>query len=174
MNSLCNLAIVVAICLIAGANQSAYSQFGSDAFAAPNIRTYLSTIGGLATEPAVSGDQKLINRGPASGVSSSIVQDSFSSDDATSIKGINTAGTVRVCNLANLEALLNLIANGAEIVGVLWGLVVVAIAFRFAGSGAKKVLGKVCTGAILITCGLMTPPAINWLVALARDNNLFS
>src|SRR5215213_3717282 len=34
--------------------------------------------------------------------------------DATVIQGVNTAGTVRVNNLANLEALLNIIANGME------------------------------------------------------------
>ena len=35
--------------------------------------------------------------------------------DATEIRGVNTAGTVRVNNLANLEALLNIIANGLEV-----------------------------------------------------------
>ncbi|MBI1269964.1 hypothetical protein GC174_05985, partial [bacterium] len=42
-------------------------------------------------------------------------------DDATAIMGVNTAGTVRVNNLANLEALLNIIANGMEILGIAWG-----------------------------------------------------
>ena len=41
--------------------------------------------------------------------------------DATVIQGVNTAGTVRVNNLANLEALLNIIANGMEILGIAWG-----------------------------------------------------
>ena len=41
--------------------------------------------------------------------------------DATAIMGVNTAGTVRVNNLANLEALLNIIANGMEILGIAWG-----------------------------------------------------
>ena len=35
--------------------------------------------------------------------------------EATVVQGVNTAGTVRVNNLANLEALLNIIANGMEI-----------------------------------------------------------
>ncbi len=41
--------------------------------------------------------------------------------DATYITGVNTAGTVRVNNLANLEALLNILANGMEILGIAWG-----------------------------------------------------
>lgn len=40
--------------------------------------------------------------------------------DATVIMGVNTAGTIRVNNLANLEALLNIIANGMEILGIAW------------------------------------------------------
>ncbi len=40
--------------------------------------------------------------------------------DATYVTGLNTAGTVRVNNLANLEALLNIIANGMEILGIAW------------------------------------------------------
>ncbi|MEZ4543846.1 MAG: hypothetical protein R3C24_08075 [Cyanobacteriota/Melainabacteria group bacterium] len=41
-------------------------------------------------------------------------------DDATAIMGVNTTGTVRVSNLANLEALLSIIANGSQILGT-WG-----------------------------------------------------
>src|SRR5579885_1239178 len=33
-------------------------------------------------------------------------------EDATAVMGVNTAGTVRANNLANEEALLNIIANG--------------------------------------------------------------
>lgn len=42
--------------------------------------------------------------------------------DATVIQGINDTGAVRVNNLANLEALLNVLANCAEIGGVAFGL----------------------------------------------------
>ncbi len=42
-------------------------------------------------------------------------------DDATVITGVNTAGMVRVNMLAMLEALLNIVANGVEIITVLWG-----------------------------------------------------
>ncbi len=41
--------------------------------------------------------------------------------EATVVQGVNTAGTVRVNNLANIEALLNIIANGMEILGIAWG-----------------------------------------------------
>lgn len=98
--------------------------------------------------------------------------------DATLIAGVNTAGTVRVNNLANLEALLNICANGSELLGVLCGLLLLI-------SGA--VLGKPMSwpfrlspvqkavfGAVLIAAGLVVPGCINWLVASARDANLFS
>lgn len=41
--------------------------------------------------------------------------------DAKNIQGVNTAGAVRVNNVANLEALLNIIANGMELPGIAWG-----------------------------------------------------
>ena len=50
--------------------------------------------------------------------------------DATVITGVNTAGTVRVNNLANLEALLNIIANGMEILGIAWGGPTMIMGFR--------------------------------------------
>ncbi|HEY9731940.1 MAG TPA: hypothetical protein V6C89_08510 [Drouetiella sp.] len=94
--------------------------------------------------------------------------------DATFITGVNTAGTVRVNNLANLEALLNIIANGMEILGVVWGGATMIMGFMRLGSGADGAMTRIFLGSIGVAGGLCTPGVINWLVASARDANLFS
>ncbi|HEY9785493.1 MAG TPA: hypothetical protein V6D17_08845, partial [Candidatus Obscuribacterales bacterium] len=57
--------------------------------------------------------------------------------DATFITGVNTAGTVRVNNLANLEALLNIIANGMEILGIAWGGPTMIMGFMHMAAGTQ-------------------------------------
>lgn len=94
--------------------------------------------------------------------------------DATVIRGVNTAGTVRVNNLANMEALLNIIANGMEILGIAWGGPTMIHGFMHMAAGTRDAMKKVLWGAAGVTGGLATPGAINWLVASARDANLFS
>ena len=94
--------------------------------------------------------------------------------DATAIMGVNTAGTVRVNNLANLEALLNIIANGMEILGIAWGGPTMIMGFMHMAAGTHDAMKRVLFGAAGVTGGLATPGAINWLVASARDANLFS
>jgi len=94
--------------------------------------------------------------------------------DATYITGVNTAGTVRVNNLANLEALLNIIANGMEILGVVWGGATMIMGFMRLGSGADGAISRIILGAVGVSGGLCTPGIINWLVSSARDANLFS
>ncbi len=94
--------------------------------------------------------------------------------DATYITGVNTAGTVRVNNLANLEALLNIIANGMEILGIAWGGPTMIMGFMHMAAGTQDSMKKVLFGAAGVTGGLATPGCINWLVASARDANLFS
>jgi len=94
--------------------------------------------------------------------------------DATVIEGVNTAGTVRVNNLANLEALLNIIANGMEILGIAWGGPTMIMGFMHMAAGTQDAMKRVLWGAAGVTGGLATPGCINWLVASARDANLFS
>src|SRR5262249_41641895 len=99
--------------------------------------------------------------------------------DATVVAGINTAGTVRVNNLANLEALLNIIANSGEILGIVIGLFhiicgVLANPMRFALPGIPIKLtpaGRIVFGLGVVLIGLAIPGCINWLVASARDGN---
>src|SRR6202011_3527853 len=57
--------------------------------------------------------------------------------DATYVTGLNTAGTVRVNNLANLEAMLNLLANGSEI-GAVIGAVIIGISGLIPGADGKR------------------------------------
>ncbi len=93
---------------------------------------------------------------------------------ATYVTGVNTAGTVRVNNLANLEALLNIIANGMEILGIAWGGPTMIMGFMHMAAGTQDAMKRVMFGAAGVTGGLATPGCINWLVASARDANLFS
>lgn len=102
--------------------------------------------------------------------------------DATFVTGVNTAGTVRVNNLANLEALLNIIANLSEVALALVGAIVVLHAL-VSRSVIVDVLGqeievgrfqRIAFGLGLIVLGLAFPGSINWFVASARDANLFS
>lgn len=94
--------------------------------------------------------------------------------DATYITGVNTAGTVRVNNLANLEALLNILANGMEILGIAWGGPTLIYGFMHMAAGSKDSVKRIITGCCGVTGGLATPGLVNWLVASARDANLFS
>jgi hypothetical protein len=102
--------------------------------------------------------------------------------DATVIMGVNTAGTVRVNNLANLEALLNIICNliqmGAMMFGaviILHGLVIRSSVSNFLGMRARFSPGmRLAFGAAIIVAGCMIPGLVNWFVASARDANLFS
>lgn len=103
-------------------------------------------------------------------------------EDAVVIKGVNTAGTVRVNNLANLEALLNIIANISEVVLGLGGALFILCGL-IEGATTVELMGqeieitrtqRIVVGATMIFFGLFTPSVINFFVASARDANLFS
>jgi hypothetical protein len=101
-------------------------------------------------------------------------------DDTTYVSNVNTAGTVRVNNMATVEALLTIIANLLEI-----GFVCIGAAFLFVAIFKKerplKLLGKeiepmhfLIVGVLIILFGLVIPGTFNWVLASARDANLFS
>jgi hypothetical protein len=103
--------------------------------------------------------------------------------DATVITGVNTAGTVRVNNLANLEAMLNITANLGEIVLLALGAIIAisglfdskCIVFEAFGEEIEiSRVHRIAAGFLLAGAGLFIPGMINWLVASARDANLFS
>lgn len=97
--------------------------------------------------------------------------------DATYVTGLNTAGAVRVNNLANLEALLNIIANGAEI-----GALIVALIYGISGlmpdadgkRNGQRMVHRLVIAAVIAIVGLSVPGTINFFVASARDANLFN
>jgi hypothetical protein len=150
---------------------AAFAQFGGgDAFSAGDTGQQIHSTGnitGSQTETVNQGQSPMLQGatngtiGPQAG-------------DATVVSGVNTAGTVRVNNLANLEALLNIIANGMEILGIAWGGPTMIMGFMHMAAGTQDAMKRVLFGAAGVTGGLATPGAINWLVASARDANLFS
>jgi hypothetical protein len=147
-----------------GTNEDAFSSGGAQGVTgyggqSPNTQTQTKQ-GGLATAPSLSGATNG-TIGPQG-------------QDATYVTGVNTAGTVRVNNLANLEALLNIIANGLEILGIAWGGPTMIMGFMHMAAGTQDAMKRVLFGAAGVTGGLATPGCINWLVASARDANLFS
>ncbi len=82
-------------------------------------------------------------------------------DDFTVVTGVNTAGTVRVNMLAMLEALLNVVANGAEIITVLWGSGLLLTALLFMAkqhNGLKRCFVSlgVCTSFLFTGMGIIT------------------
>ncbi len=147
----------------------ANAQFGGDAFSA-------GATGQQANGGAITGSQtQTVNQGVApmlQGATNGTIGPQ--AGDATVVQGVNTAGTVRVNNLANLEALLNIIANGMEILGIAWGGPTMIMGFMHMAAGTQDAMKRVLFGAAGVTGGLATPGAINWLVASARDANLFS
>ena len=165
--------IAVAAALLVGLSTPAFAQSYGDAFSSQGSmgnfqgdnNTYYNT--GTGTEQLQGGAAPVL-QGATNGTIGPQGQ------DATSIMGVNTAGTVRVNNLANLEALLNIIANGMEILGIAWGGPTMIMGFMHMAAGSHDAMKKVLFGAAGVTGGLATPGCINWLVASARDANLFS
>ena len=148
----------------------AYAQLGGDSFNTAGdsgTQSRQNPITGSQTDTVNSGQSPMLQGatngtiGPQAG-------------DATVVQGVNTAGTVRVNNLANLEALLNIIANGMEILGIAWGGPTMIMGFMHMAAGTQDAMKRVLFGAAGVTGGLATPGCINWLVASARDANLFS
>ena len=92
--------------------------------------------------------------------------------DATLIQGVNTAGTVRVNCLANLEALLVIFANLAELTGI--GICIFLL-FRSTRkmSRGRRVFESLRALSFAVL-GFCVPPAINYAVATARDFNILS
>lgn len=94
--------------------------------------------------------------------------------DATVIQGVNTGGTVRVNMLANLEALLNIIANGCEIILIAVGLVLLYRSGKVFLATKRIPKSRILAAFVFIESGLLTPEGVNFLVAGCRDAGLFS
>jgi hypothetical protein len=147
-----------------GMGQDAFSTGGAQGnigYGTQSGNTYTQTTqGGYGLAPSLSGASNA-TIGPQGA-------------NATWVTGVNTAGTVRVNNLANLEALLNIMANGLEILGIAWGGPTIILGFMYMAAGTQDAMKRVMFGMAGVVGGLATPGCINWLVASARDANLFS
>jgi len=94
--------------------------------------------------------------------------------DATLITGVNTAGTVRVNNLANIEGTLNIVSNLIEILGLIWGVPTIIYGFTKLSSNRKGAMWSIVYGSIALVTGLATPAAINWIMSSLRDGGGFN
>lgn len=93
--------------------------------------------------------------------------------DATFITGVNTAGTVRVNSLANLESIINLVVLGLEGLSIIYGALSLFQGF-FLPNTRSSATKKLLLGSALLLIGLSIPGAFNYLFGAARDANLFS
>ena len=91
-------------------------------------------------------------------------------DGAGAVQAGGTEGTVRVNNLANLEALMNIFANVSEIYGI------AAAPGYFFGAVAAFIKRQWILGGFLLSLVVISPilaiampGLINWLVASGRD-----
>ena len=147
--------------------------FGSDEFSTGAQGAQNNDLAGAAGATGSQTQQSAVGYAPRlQGATNGTIGPQGS--DATYVVGLNTAGTVRVNNLANLEALLNIIANGLEILGIAWGGPTMIMGFMHMAAGTQDAMKRVLFGAAGVTGGLATPGCINWLVASARDANLFN
>jgi hypothetical protein len=92
--------------------------------------------------------------------------------DATVVTGVNTSGSVRVNNLANLEAFLNITAAA-----VLFGsflFTAAALSFSFVPRFASKAKRLFVGGLIASLIASYLSPFMNYLIACARDANMFT
>src|SRR5262249_15485203 len=85
------------------------------------------------------------------------------------VQGVNTAGTVRVNNYANLEYLLNVAASVVEIGGIAWGLLCI---YQGIKDPARR-RGRIVLGLFLIAVGLSTPGLVNYITASGDCGGLF-
>lgn len=97
--------------------------------------------------------------------------------DATVIQGVNTSGTVRVNNLANLEALLNVVVNLIEIIGISLSAFLLSESMVNNGLRAPIRLSRFKTAILasfVAALAISVPGMVNMTVCWMRDCNLFS
>jgi hypothetical protein len=92
-------------------------------------------------------------------------------EDAIVITGVNTAGTVRVNNLANLEAVLNVFFIAFEVGALICGAILL-IDGLFAPI-ASRVVSRILMSSTCMIAGLLLPSLVTYIVASMRDANIF-
>lgn len=121
----------------------------------------------------ISGSAAPMLEGVTSGRISSLAESAEQTSDATVIAGVNTAGTVRVNNMANLEAALNLFACALQGVCALRGIIHLVRGFCMSTSKVET-CRKLLLGATLLLVAMAIPGVLNWLLAPDANANLFS
>lgn len=91
--------------------------------------------------------------------------------DATIVQGINAAGTIRVNNLACLEALVNIFANGFEALGIVIGFGFLIRSLKTQPRASRRQNYK--WAALFVSGGLAMPSVLSWLLWSAAQANLF-
>ncbi len=91
--------------------------------------------------------------------------------DATSIMGVNTAGTVRVNNLANAEWLVN--QMGLCLTWFFLGVAAIFLGKSFTGNALSKSKNTIA-GASALMIALTVTCTLSWLISSLRDANFFS
>ena len=94
--------------------------------------------------------------------------------DAILVNGVNTAGTVRVNNLANVEALANVIANTIEILGLGWGGITVIITLMQGRSAFYARRGRLIAAVIAMLIGVATPGLLSMCIQLLQEGCQFN
>jgi hypothetical protein len=89
-------------------------------------------------------------------------------------KGVSEAGMERIDSLANLEALLNHLCSGVEVIGIGAGLFFIIKACRVWKKSKLSTLFNLTMALMFIVCGMTTRGALNWLISSARDTCCFS
>lgn len=90
--------------------------------------------------------------------------------DATVIMGVNSAATVRVNQMANIESILNIIANALEILGLCWGVPNIILGVMRFGM-VRDAAVRIGVGIGSVTFGLATPGLVSWICGIVRDSN---
>ena len=161
---------------------SAVTSFQPDQPEESSIKLATSNSGETTMTTANTEESPIVSVGGEAPQLQGVTNGTIASSDCV-IMGVNTAGTVRVNNLANLEAMLNILANFGEIAIAGLGLTAFIHAIvrreplKFRAMGNDYQLGMIARLALgmgLIVLGIAIPDTINWFVASARDACLFN
>ncbi|MBS1953249.1 MAG: hypothetical protein JST89_03630 [Cyanobacteria bacterium SZAS-4] len=94
-------------------------------------------------------------------------------NDATVITGVNTAGTVRVNNVANLEMFINLVVLGLQGLSIVYAGLCLVQGF-FLPNTRSTATRKLLLGSALLLIAFCIPELVNYLIIPNRNANLFS
>ncbi|MBX9693638.1 MAG: hypothetical protein K2Z81_14720 [Cyanobacteria bacterium] len=94
--------------------------------------------------------------------------------DATIIRGVNTAGTVRANFLANMEASINVTSGILMMLGLIWGFPMLIAGLCGAYPSRKAARKAFVCGSAIVFAAFFTPTTVQLILVLARSANLFN